>query len=70
MPYYDFQCNVCGRPFEVKCSWTELDKVSCPHCESANVRRIYSNIAFVRATPACADGCTSATPSCAPGAST
>jgi len=70
MPYYDFHCDVCGRGFEAKCSWQDLDKVTCPHCESANVRRLYTSIGVLRGAPACADGCPTAVPSCEPGAAT
>ncbi len=71
MPYYDFKCNVCNRPFETKCSWQDLDKVECPHCESPNVSRVYSSVGVLKGTPACADGCPAASSiRCEPGAST
>ncbi len=70
MPYYEFQCNVCDRTFEVKCSWKDLDKVTCPHCESTSVKRRYTGVGVLRQSPACADGCGTYTPSCEPGAST
>jgi putative FmdB family regulatory protein len=67
MPKYDFHCNICERDFETTCSHNDLAKVSCPHCDSPDVKRLYTRIGFLRGAPACADGCATATPSCSIG---
>ncbi len=43
MPVYDFQCQDCGKVFEVFRRWKELPKkVRCPNCNSENTRKLFS----------------------------
>ena len=40
MPAYDYQCKNCGKKFEVKISYRETNNVSCPYCETIDVKRL------------------------------
>jgi putative FmdB family regulatory protein len=41
MPFYDYTCTDCRQRFDVFMPFSEYGKraVSCPHCQSRNVRR-------------------------------
>jgi putative FmdB family regulatory protein len=41
MPFYDYTCIDCRQRFDVFMSFSEYGKrsVTCPHCQSVNVRR-------------------------------
>lgn len=46
MPLYEYQCQDCGKIFELLRRFSEADKdVVCPECESENVERILSGFA-------------------------
>jgi putative FmdB family regulatory protein len=47
MPTYDYRCRDCKKDFSVVLTISEYEKAStptCPHCNSNNVIRIYTNI--------------------------
>lgn len=50
MPTYDYVCLNCRKRFEIFISYTEYGKrpVSCPHCQSANVRRRIGRVRLLR----------------------
>lgn len=41
MPRYDYRCTACGKTFEVKLTFDEVDEArpSCPKCNSKRTRR-------------------------------
>lgn len=48
---YEFCCRSCGRPFEVTATLQEKEaglSPACPRCGSADVRRVYSRVMFLR----------------------
>ena len=42
MPIYDYTCGACAHEFEVFLR-KQTDDVTCPACESGDVRRLLSN---------------------------
>lgn len=42
MPIYEFHCKQCRKDFKTLRSASQLDKVSCPACESPKVARLLS----------------------------
>ncbi len=42
MPIYEFQCNECGRTWEILLSPREIDLAACPECGSRNPKRLLS----------------------------
>ncbi len=50
MPTYDYVCLNCRKRFEIFISYAEYGKrpVSCPHCQSANVRRRIGRVRLLR----------------------
>lgn len=50
MPTYEFKCKKCGKPFSLQMSISDYDKqktITCPHCKSEEVTRIYSRFSAV-----------------------
>jgi putative FmdB family regulatory protein len=46
MPLYEYRCSGCGARFEQLRRMQEADQgVTCPHCESADVKRQLSTFA-------------------------
>ena len=46
MPLYEFICAECGTPFEeLVMSLSAISKVTCPKCDSPNVRKKISRFA-------------------------
>ena len=46
MPIYEFDCQDCGDNFEsLVMSFTQIDGVTCPECESGNIQKKISNFA-------------------------
>lgn len=50
MPTYDYVCLNCRKRFDIFISYAEYGKrpVSCPHCQSANVRRRIGRVRLLR----------------------
>jgi putative FmdB family regulatory protein len=44
MPVYEFRCQDCDKTFEVSRAISETGAVSCPHCGSAKVERMWSRV--------------------------
>jgi putative FmdB family regulatory protein len=42
MPLYDYRCETCGQPFQVKHGFNESAS-ACPHCQSVDVHRIITS---------------------------
>ena len=46
MPIYEFDCKTCQKPFEeLVLSASRIDKVTCPTCGSADVKKKMSTFA-------------------------
>lgn len=45
MPVYEYRCGACGREFE-RYLPSAATAVACPACQSANVKRTLSVVAF------------------------
>ena len=43
MPLYDFQCEDCGKVFEVERSMTDTSRESCPKCGSKKTVKVFSS---------------------------
>ncbi len=53
MPIYEFRCNDCGRKVTLKYkTYAEYDDAThtCPHCQSTNLTRLISRVAFRRSS--------------------
>jgi putative FmdB family regulatory protein len=49
MPIYEYDCEACGRHFEIRASMTaRRGPLQCVHCGSDRVRRDYAGIAVPR----------------------
>ena len=47
MPRYDYKCQDCSVPFEIRMSMSEYGegiKAECPECGSADVERSFSSV--------------------------
>jgi len=56
MPYYEYECVACGKPFEAQQSFEEHDRheahgkhepLKCPHCGGTKVRQLISSSVYV-----------------------
>ena len=54
MPTYDFVCNTCNQRFDVFLTYAEYGKkiVTCPHCNSKNVRRRMTKVRIAKSEDA------------------
>ncbi|MCB1187967.1 zinc ribbon domain-containing protein [bacterium] len=43
MPLYDFQCEACGKVFEVERSMTDTSTETCPKCGSKKTVKVFSS---------------------------
>ena len=67
MPIYEFDCQDCGDSFEsLVMSFTKIDGVACPECESKNIQKKISTFAVKGDLGSSASFSTSAA-ACAPG---
>ncbi len=50
MPNYEYVCNQCQKHFEIYQTYQEYgqQKITCPNCESSNVRRIIPAVRIAR----------------------
>jgi putative FmdB family regulatory protein len=46
MPIYEFLCENCGKPFESLVIGFNTENVSCPDCNSRQVKKKVSSFAF------------------------
>lgn len=46
MPVYDFRCEDCGNKFTLLCKISERDQVTCPHCQSKNIKQLITACGF------------------------
>lgn len=46
MPIYDFRCEKCGQKFTVLVGISERGKVTCPKCQSSDVRQLITGCAI------------------------
>ena len=46
MPYYEYECESCGRVFEKEQRITAPPKATCPACKSKKTRRLISSTSF------------------------
>ena len=50
MPSYEYVCLKCNKRFTLDMTISEYEKqnsISCPHCNSQNVKRVYSSFTAV-----------------------
>ena len=54
MPFYDYQCESCGKRARLQFSYSEYGKVQpvCPHCHSQQMKRRISRIALAKSEDA------------------
>jgi putative FmdB family regulatory protein len=65
MPLYEFACQTCGAPFEeLVFNSSAIDRVRCPKCDSARVKKKVSTFA---AKTSRSSGQSASAASCAPG---
>lgn len=68
MPIYEFDCHDCGDSFEsLVLSFSAVDRVSCPVCESKNVKKKLSTFAVKGSQSNASRMSTSSAASCSPG---
>ena len=66
MPLYEFQCEECGGPFDVRATLAEKETglaPRCPSCGGKRVRQVMTAGLLIHAGPP-----TSSRPACVPGA--
>ncbi len=56
MPVYEFRCQDCGNKFTVLCGISEKDKLTCPECNSSNIRQVISACGFQIKGGSCGTG--------------
>ena len=67
MPIYEFVCQDCGDNFEsLVMSFTKIDGVTCPECESKNIHKKISTFA-VKGNLGSSTSFNTSAASCAPG---
>lgn len=42
MPIFDFQCQECGKKFDLMISNADKAKATCPDCKSSNLKQMLS----------------------------
>lgn len=42
MPLFEFECQVCGKVFEVRVTAARPTPVACPACQSTRLERLWS----------------------------
>ena len=68
MPIYEFDCHDCGDQFEsLVLSFSKIDGVSCPECESNNVHKKISTFAVKGDSGGSTSSFSTSAASCAPG---
>lgn len=70
MPRYDYKCQDCGFPFEVRMSMSEYsegNKPACPQCGSADVERAFTSVSVLTGSRGGSGGSTSSAAACGHG---
>ncbi|MBN1665969.1 MAG: zinc ribbon domain-containing protein [Anaerolineales bacterium] len=68
MPIYEFDCHDCGDSFEsLVISFSAIDRVTCPACESKNIKKKLSTFAVKGNQGGSNSFAASSAPSCSPG---
>ena len=54
MPFYDYQCQICGKPARLQFSYSEYGKAQpvCPHCGSQEMKRRINRVALAKSEDA------------------
>lgn len=63
MPIFDFDCQDCGKTFDIKISNQDKDKVKCPECGSSQVKQklsLFSTGGSKTSQLPCSAGCSAA----------
>ncbi|NLC68613.1 MAG: zinc ribbon domain-containing protein [Clostridiaceae bacterium] len=49
MPFYDLQCEMCGKEFNImaKISEREQKRIKCPYCGSNELRAVFKNLNYM-----------------------
>lgn len=67
---YEFRCRSCEEPFEVHATLAEKERglsPRCPHCGSAEVRRVFGAFMVLRSGASAASATSSASGGCSCG---
>lgn len=70
MPTYDYVCQDCGQPFEVRSSIADYSKglkPRCPHCGSERAIRAFTRVQMLTSRGGGPDRSGGCGPSCGPG---
>jgi putative FmdB family regulatory protein len=67
MPRYDYRCQYCNFPFEVRMSMSEYSegsKPACPQCGSRDVERAFTSVSVLTGSRAGSGGGSSSASNC------
>ena len=67
MPRYDYKCQNCNLPFEVRMSMSEYsegNKPECPQCGSTEVERSFTSVSVLTGSRAGSGGSASSAANC------
>lgn len=70
MPKYDYKCQYCNFPFEVRMSMSEYsegNKPECPQCGSGDVERSFTSVSVLTGSRAGSGGAGGPAPTCGHG---
>lgn len=70
MPKYDYRCQYCNFPFEIRMSMSEYskgNKPDCPQCGSQDVERSFTSVSVLTGSRAGSGRGSSSGSSCGPG---
>lgn len=70
MPRYEYTCQYCNLPFEVRMSMSEYsegNKPDCPQCGSSDVERAFTSVSVLTGSRAGSGGSPSGAASCGHG---
>ncbi len=70
MPFYDFQCEQCGEPFEVRAMIKEKEaglQPECPKCHSRHARQVITAGLMIRGHDNASVGLSCCGPNAGPG---
>lgn len=48
MPIYEYECCDCNSEFELFATLSDRDRVKCPKCQSKRIRRLISNLGYLK----------------------
>ena len=67
MPRYDYKCQYCNFPFEVRMSMSEYsagNKPPCPQCGSTDVERAFTSVSVLTGSRGGSSGSSSSAANC------